>query len=169
MTYPANVDQIFLVDDAISMRPRWSDVGNVFAKLSYLAKTVDDDGKIELRFTSTPGQVETSKSSSKLSRMVQDRRNGLSIRTNPMPALLSILQDCQDAMKNAKLLSLLGRRPKFQPVTIYIMTDGVWQDKTDLKEFFANVVSFLVRESKPSRYFGFQFIHFGDDLGGMAR
>lgn len=43
--------QIFLVDDALSMKPHWPDVVKFFLALSYLTKTVDDDGLITLHFS----------------------------------------------------------------------------------------------------------------------
>jgi hypothetical protein len=157
------------VDDALSMKGYWSDVVKLFQALSYLTKTVDDDGVIELHFTVSPFTYKSSKSSLLLSK-VEERYEQLSVTSNPETACDKILSAWKQKMNPGKLRGLVSRSgPSMPPVTLYILTDGVWEDRSNLDGFVKDVVRFMDQNSMSRKHIGIQFIQFGQDERGTTR
>ena len=54
-------------------------------------------------------------------------------------------------------------------LSLYVLTDGVWQDKTDLRQVIRTLVEHLLQHKLTNKQIGIQFIRFGDDKRGMRR
>ena len=54
-------------------------------------------------------------------------------------------------------------------LSLYVLTDGVWQAKTDLRQVIQTLVQHLIQHKLTNKQIGIQFIRFGDDETGMKR
>ena len=54
-------------------------------------------------------------------------------------------------------------------LSLYVLTDGVWQKKTDLRQVIRTLVNHLIQNKLTNKQIGIQFIRFGDDRRGMRR
>ena len=54
-------------------------------------------------------------------------------------------------------------------LSLYVLTDGVWQTKTDLKQVIRTLVDHLIQHKLTNKQIGIQFIRFGNDERGMKR
>ena len=54
-------------------------------------------------------------------------------------------------------------------LSLYVLTDGVWQDKTDLRQVIETLVDCLIEHKLTNKQIGTQFIQFGDDGRGTRR
>ncbi|KAK5064908.1 hypothetical protein LTR84_000742 [Exophiala bonariae] len=165
----AGRDHIFLIDDAVSMKDYWPEVAKVFKALSYLTKTVDDDRIIEAHFTVSAATHKSSKSSILLSK-VQERGLQLAATSNPETACDKILREWKNKVTRNKFRNLVGlSKPSMPGVTLYILTDGVWEDQSDLSSFIRDVVRFMDEYDMPRKHIGIQFIRFGNSTRGAER
>lgn len=151
------------------MRAHWPDVAKVFEALSYLTKTVDDDGFIKLHFTVSTATHRSNKSSFLLSE-VEERGLRLSITSNPETACDKILHEWKKKINTHSVKRFFsGSEPSMPAVTLYILTNGVWEDRSDLSSFVQDVVRFMDQYNMPRKHIGIQFIQFGTDVVGSRR
>lgn len=54
-------------------------------------------------------------------------------------------------------------------LSLYVLTNGVWQTKTDLRQVIRTLVDHLNQHKLTNKQIGIQFIRFGDDERGMQR
>ena len=54
-------------------------------------------------------------------------------------------------------------------LSLYVLTDGKWQTKTDLRQVIRTLVDHLNQHKLTNKQIGIQFIRFGDDETGMRR
>ena len=54
-------------------------------------------------------------------------------------------------------------------LSLYVLTDGVWQTKTDLRQVIRTLVNHLIQNKLTNKQIGIQFIRFGDNPRGMRR
>ena len=139
--------------------------------LAYMVKPYDSNG-LELMCTNSSSKSITSKTSSKLVAYLEKTKpagmSDISIRLN------SILEQYK-----AKIHEVYGAgsrvtaraRNDVRPLTLYILTDGVWQPKCDAEAPIKNLVRKLLElKSEVSRkQVGIQFIYFGNNATGKAR
>lgn len=56
-----------------------------------------------------------------------------------------------------------------RPLSIYILTDGVWQPEGEPDQLIKDVASVLASNQVPQTHVGIQFIRFGEDEACRAR
>ena len=54
-------------------------------------------------------------------------------------------------------------------LSLYVLTNGVWQTKTDLRQVIRTLVDHLIEHKLTNKQIGIQFIRFGNDERGMQR
>ncbi len=54
-------------------------------------------------------------------------------------------------------------------LSLYVLTDGIWQMKTDLRQVIRTLVEHLIQHKLTNKQIGIQFIRFGNDERGMKR
>ena len=54
-------------------------------------------------------------------------------------------------------------------LSLYVLTNGVWQTKTDLRQVIRTLVDHLIQHKLTNKQIGIQFIRFGNDERGMQR
>ena len=54
-------------------------------------------------------------------------------------------------------------------LSLYVLTDGIWQAKTDLRQVIRTLVDHLIQYKLTNKQIGIQFIRFGNDEGGSER
>ncbi|TVY55320.1 Aurora kinase A [Lachnellula cervina] len=164
-------DHVFLIDDSVSMKPHWdkSDdspgVVKVFEALSYLVKETDDDG-IDLLFTVSGERVSARKSTTKLVQLVKEREHkgntDINLRLN------SLFDDYKAEFHKRK--NIFSKDPKkVKPLSLYILTNGVWEEGSDLGEIIQRLVGKLENVGKTREQVGIEFISFGADPVGLGR
>ena len=153
------------------MTPYWKDVINLIDILAYMTKDSDPDG-LELHFTIHTKTIKAKKATiltDQLRRMTPDGKSDISQR------LGTILQDYQQKLayqnqNKSRRTSLLSRKSKtVRPLNIYILTDGIWQDRTDAKPPIQMIVNKLIDLQLLRQQIGISFIRFGKSEVGLER
>ena len=54
-------------------------------------------------------------------------------------------------------------------LSLYVLTDGVWQDRTNLRQVIQTLVEHLIQHKLSNKQIGIQFIRFGNDERGVRR
>ncbi|KAK6206549.1 hypothetical protein LQW54_007619 [Pestalotiopsis sp. IQ-011] len=158
-------DQLFVIDDAESMKRHLSSLKSVAEAMISLAKKADPDG-VELIFTSKPKEVKrksffTFKSETDdlvkqiIARFGKDRLPGSTSMENKLGVILD-------------RIDWTGSR-----TSVYVLTDGVWMDSDDpgggVENPIKSLVSRLKRHHRMRDAVTIQFIQFGDDQRGSDR
>ncbi|KAH7313156.1 hypothetical protein BKA65DRAFT_517427 [Rhexocercosporidium sp. MPI-PUGE-AT-0058] len=158
-------DHVFLVDDSSSMVKHWPDVTKVIEGLSYILKDADKDG-LDLYFTISAQSTLQEKHTSSLVRLVErhkqrdpDANTEINFRLN------QILDRYKAKLDNNGWWS--KKPPK--PLSLYILTNGVWEAECKPEIPIKNVVQKLQDLRKDREQIGIQFISFGNDKIGMER
>jgi hypothetical protein len=146
------------------MREQWPQVKTAFEALSYILKPMAPDG-IELFFTvaydawrrhnttelvdllEKKGLAGATDISYRLGLQLQD----YAIKTQPPPHL---------AFKKAK---------KARPLSLYILTDGNWKDKSDPTAAIKGIADHIIQADLKSGHLLIQFISFGQNAAGLQR
>ncbi|TVY91861.1 Serine/threonine-protein kinase [Lachnellula willkommii] len=164
-------DHVFLIDDSVSMKPHWDKtddspgVVKVFEALSYLVKETDDDG-IDLLFTVSGERVSDRKSTTKLVQLVKEREHqgntDINLRVN------GLFEDYKAEFNKRKNLFSKDLK-KVKPLSLYIFTNGVWEEGSDLSEIIRRLVRKLEDVGRTREQVGIEFISFGADPVGLKR
>ena len=135
------------------------EVRKTFEALAYLVKGVDPDG-IDLHFTNSPRSARVRTRGQALYHL--DRLTSQGQSDTPQ-ALETIL----DQGSGSEEHSLPPRHRETRDASIYIFTDGVWNENFSIRvsELIRNPVTRLA----PGGSFNIQFIRFGDDDVGFSR
>ena len=160
-----------MIDDSVSMRPHWDKnnrsqgVVKVFEALSYLVKETDDDG-IDLLFTVSGERVRNCKSTRKLVNLVKGREHKGETDINRQ--LNIIFEDYKAEFNKTK--NRFSKEPKkVKPLSLYILTNGVWEESSDLSELIRSLVKKLEDLGRTREQVGVEFISFGADPVGLGR
>ena len=54
-------------------------------------------------------------------------------------------------------------------LSLYVLTDGIWQSKTDLRQVIRTLVEHLIEHKLTNKQVGIQFIQFGNNERGRKR
>ena len=86
----------------------------------------------------------------------------------------TIIERFQSQLGKRNMFSLMrhpNSTPKIGPrrLSLYVLTDGIWQPKTTLVREIKTLVARLLESKLPDKYIGIQFIRFGHDEGGKRR
>lgn len=148
------------------MSHHWDNVHKVFETLSYIVKEVDPDG-FDLWFTG-PGKPlkNCQKTTAPLQAVESRRKRGT---TDITDKLRQIFDDYIEALQKPRtvLSSLLSKQVK--PLSLYVFTDGVWEEDCDPTHVVENFVRQLQDLGKVKGKVGIQFISFGEDPVGLER
>jgi hypothetical protein len=166
----ANNAQVFLIDDSGSMKPHWDDVRNTLNALAYLVKGADLDG-MDLYFANS-GYEAHSKDCKGLMKVFNT--------VNPegrcvmKVALGKILEGYKPERMVVQTRRPFSRNKKQKwGLSVYVLTDGVWDDGVDelcgVHEPIATLVRKLRKNGMMGNNVGIQFIRFGNDATGKRR
>ncbi|KAI1131151.1 kinase-like domain-containing protein [Nemania abortiva] len=174
-------DQCFIFDNSQSMRPHWPDVKRTADALTYVLKNVDPDG-FEIHMTNS-GKPISQKDRKKLFEEFgyfdqHSPRDDLGCC--PMETVLSKIlgKAVKKALAPTSMLSRVRSRD-IQGVSIYIFTNGVWEDRRDrdvsygeaggVENAIKTAVGKLQTAGRMRTDLSIQFISFGDDPTGLSR
>jgi len=143
------------------MRPYKDDVVKVFESSSYLVKEMDNDG-IDLRFTVSGVCELNCKSTTRLIQLLADQR--YEGQTDIDHNLNQIFDKYKASLDKPK--SFFN---KHKPLSLYILTDGVWEADCNPDATIRSLVKKLVDLGYTRQQVGIQFISFGDDPTGLSR
>ncbi|KAL3712888.1 hypothetical protein TMatcc_001590 [Talaromyces marneffei ATCC 18224] len=166
--------QIFIIDDtAVMKRDHWQSVVSTFRALAHLTNKVDPDG-IELYFRSSPDQP---KKPPKLS--LWNGRTGAEKLVDKVVSQGKKQEEAICYMQSSigKILNQVKEKisHKNSETSIYILTDGIWDDAIDSRNICGvdNAILSLVREmcrlNRGESHISIQFIRFGDSEVGKSR
>jgi hypothetical protein len=160
----ANIMQVFLIDDSVTMKPHWKRLTRVFEALSYILKDVDPNG-LDLSFTISADTLKKTKRTSKLVEMVKLRSKHLVGTTDMNLKLTEILVTYQTELEKPQ--GFFGK--PILPRNLYILTDGVWEPNCDAAAPIKNLVNKLNKLDKGRVQVGIQFISFGENTAALER
>ena len=159
------------------MEPHWRELAALLDPLAYMTKSGDDDG-VELYFM-TDRRSKKSKNSSDLVKFLDKiEPQGKADARIRLGEMLQRYQGDIQAHPPSRSTSTLSNlfRPKFQskakgvkPLSIYVMTTGVWQPGCELDSIIESLVAKIVACNVPAAPIGIQFIRFGNDPEGIKR
>ncbi|KAF2204802.1 kinase-like protein [Delitschia confertaspora ATCC 74209] len=174
-------DHVFLIDDSASMKDHWLDVVWVFQALGYLVKATDPDG-IDILLANSLTWHHHKHTTELKDRLLRVTPRG---RCNMKEALAAVLKKygpetdktLEKPRHRSRFSISLPLSPKLpaekRGLSIYVLTDGVWQDGPrpvcGVEEPIELVVSKLKDNGLLDFVVGVQFIQFGDDKIGTER
>ena len=155
------------------MAEHWSAVEDLFAQLAYFAKNLDPNG-IELYDTVSGLEFKSPDTSSLLEKLDRVKPHSGSSRSDPSQRIDKLLRDYAERLDDCYAKSKMSRWPirsrsRVDPVTIYILTDGVWQPKCDVAGPIKSLMTKMEQYDLPKGQVGIQFIQFGDDFEGSQK
>ncbi|KAL3425129.1 hypothetical protein PVAG01_04410 [Phlyctema vagabunda] len=157
-------DHVFLIDDSSSMEPHWPNLVRVFEALSYIVKQSDENG-LDLFFSNSNNCEKDCKKTRKLLPIVRaQKQTQKKITTDINFRLSQILEKHKNGLDRK-----VWYRSKLKPLSLYILTDGVWETNCTAIDPIRNAVLKLHDLRIPSSQIGIQFISFGSDEVGLNR
>jgi hypothetical protein len=154
------------------MAEYWDKVSDVFSILAYIVKDSGPNG-IDLYFAmSPPGERQDGKKTSKLEKVVRDRKpRGKSDIRVPLDSILNDYTGRLGIQKARRrgLARFAPQEKNLRPLTLYVLTDGIWQDSCDAITPIKRLVDRLTELNMDEKQIGIQFISFGYDPRGLAR
>lgn len=158
--------QVFLVDDSASMQRYWDALIDLVGNLAYLVKPFDLDG-IDLYFT-VSGAHHRAKNTTTLSHHLRmTRPTGISKIEDSLSKILE--PHLKRASRASAGLSRLFERRSPRPLSIYVLTDGMWSQDSDPNSLLSSISHQLQSFNVAPRNVGIQFIQFGNDSSGAER
>jgi hypothetical protein len=153
------------------MKPYWDQVKVVVEALSYIVKYCDTDG-IELYFTIS-SQYRKDRNTTRLLNML----NGKSLAgvTDIDYRLNEILEEYRAKFDErsswiSSIRSIAKKGKKVaRPLTLYILTNGIWEDKSTGEIPIVNFAQKLKKLGMIKGQVGIQFISFGNNPVGLER
>lgn len=143
------------------MAPYWREMLALLESLAYMVKKGDPDGT-ELFFM-LDSRTKRSKASSKLLELA--RKVQASDTVDASVRLDWLVQRYLNEIHSqavSKTHWIRGTKA-VRPLSIYVMTTGIWQPGCDLTPIFTNLVHKLVARRVGHAPIGIQFIRFGND------
>lgn len=161
--------QVFLIDDAASMAPYWRDVQILTYIFASLLKPYDDDG-MDVYFPSS--ESEAPLNSKKVTPLMQSLFGHPTRNTSDIGSKLeSLVTDYIDKIEGRfpKTSRLSIRKPILKPLNVYVLTDGIWDSKSDAEKPITRLVNALEDHQRVQKQVGIQFIFFGNDEQARQR
>jgi hypothetical protein len=160
------------------MAQYWPDVLRVLDVLAYTVKRSDPDG-VEIYFAINHSHV-TEKHTTNLVEIARQNRpdaSGSPVLSDMGARLDSILEEYrtkldvyQNQVQSPKRSRFFSRRRAFpgelRKMSLYILTDGAWQPKSNAEDPIRTLVTKLEKFEKSRNQVGIQFIQFGNDEAG---
>lgn len=150
------------------MKNHWTEVASLINILAYIVKSADPDG-IELSYTISPKTVK-SKDSSKLVKSIQTTTpEGVSDIGMGLSAILNPYDSTLQRTFGAPTVAMAALKD-VRPLSLYVLTDGLWQPESDAETPIKNIVRTLLKQHKLDRkQVGIQFIQFGNIAEGSRK
>ena len=134
------------------------------------------DDKIDIAFTVSSDQTRMG-SSDELANYLRlhlptKREMPGRYQSNPADAVGKILRRYSNNLSSSKVKAFFNKHrhePGHQALSLYILTDGRFQERSDLVEPIQKMIDVLDENKKDKRHVGVQFIRFGNDPAGMQR
>lgn len=146
------------------MDPHWSQVKKVFGLLSYMVRDCDPNG-LDLYFTNTSKTFKSRNMNTLMEELGKRTPKGL---PDMRSRFGDIIEKYQSRFGKWKLSSIFrGSAPR--KLSLYVLTDAVWQPKIDLTTTVRTLVSSLEEHKLTNKQIGIQFIRFGNDPDGIQR
>jgi hypothetical protein len=146
------------------MREQWPQVKTAFEALSYVLKPMAPDG-IELFFT-VAYDAWRRHNTTELVDLLEKKE--LAGDTDIAYRLGLQLQDYQLKTKpTAQMASKKAKRTR--PMSIYVLTDGNWSDKSDPITPIKNIADHLLNADLKNGHLTIQFISFGQNAAALQR
>ena len=145
------------------------EVSHVLEVLSYITSPSDPNG-LDLWFTTMAKRQKPKTNAEMLSifrKVMPEDYSDMKLRFG------NIISDYYKSFgKTHRLRSLVDRsQPLKGPrkLSLYVLTDGVWQGKTDLKPIITDLVGEIQKHELVHNQVGIQFIRFGNDTREQGR
>ena len=145
------------------MVSHWPKVNETFKALSYIVKETDKDG-IDLYFTNSDTFYKNIKKTSKLLPIVEGHKQRDNSTTDINFRLTKILDPYKTNLENRRWF-----RSEPKPLSLYILTDGMWEAECTAVEPIRDAVRKLDDLRRGDTQIGIQFISFGDNPIGLER
>ena len=152
------------------MQPHRQKIMEVVSLLGYILKDSDPNG-LDICFTQSTEKVNSRKSTRMSTAVAYAPFHGISdMRTR----LTQIFQEHTAKFGTfttppKTFLSWSSRSPEAQrPLSFYILTDGLWQPKSEVETVIEDVVERMKAHKLPKLHVGIQFIRFGDNPQAIA-
>lgn len=142
------------------MRQYKDHVTTLLDPLSYIVKDGDPDGA-EVHFTVSSIKQQSKKSSVLTSQVAGHNFGG---RTDISGRLGRILRQYRVELDGKR-----EARQVMRPLSIYILTDGVWEGGKDAQPPIREIIAVLRKYGYERKQVGIQFISFGNDEEGLRR
>lgn len=155
------------MDNAESMGPYRERVRSTLELLSALTERYDPD-HLDLYFSTESIKHRPKTNQQMLSLFDQRRACGM---PDMRERFASIIQKYQEKLGRKHHFSRLLHKPSHGPrrLSLYVLTDGVWQPYCTLVREIKNLVALMAQHNMPNKHIGIQFIRFGDDPEGKQR
>ena len=148
------------------MKPHWQVMSELCRYLMWTVKKYDKRG-VDLHFTVSNEKHINSKKSRKLaSHLVNKPRPAGCDMGARLGKILDVYADTMRNYRNARA----GRKKRasiekgsLKELSVYVLTDGLWQEQSDVKGPIEALVATMIELKYPRRQVGIQFIRFGDD------
>ncbi|RSL66491.1 hypothetical protein CEP54_003656 [Fusarium duplospermum] len=146
-------DQIFLIDNFDSMRQWMEKIAITARVISYVTKVADNDG-MDLVFASESTKSRNYSKSTAVESAIRKMKPARG-KCNMNNCLLNTINGIFKDGKN-----------RIKPTSIYVYTDGNWDDADEVKTVIKKSIKHLVDADEVPSTLMFQFIRFGDDEAG---
>lgn len=153
------------------MKACWEEVIMLVGVLAYMVKPFDSNG-LEMHYAISSSKSITSKNSSPLVASLKNAKpKGMSDISIPLNSILEQYKSKIHENYGAGSRVTAKSRNDVRPLTLYVLTDGVWQPKCDAETPIKNLVRKLIelKAEVPQKQVGVQFIYFGNNAIGKAR
>ncbi|KAI3392354.1 hypothetical protein diail_5834 [Diaporthe ilicicola] len=173
-------DHILVVDNSKLMRKVKPEVLRVFSSLAHVLEAADPNG-LDVICTSDPGNMQNSRTTEKLVRFVQSNFDkGANAPCFIETALKTLVDKVIDKLPSGpgerKTLRSVFKTEKVRPISIYVLTTGVWDPTPAAKDGTCGAerpINQLINELRSRNLHksqvAIQFIRFGNDPTGMGR
>ncbi|KAK7987402.1 hypothetical protein PG989_007717 [Apiospora arundinis] len=173
-------DFIIIVDNSKFMRDHLDELFTLVKDLTYLMKDIDRDG-LEVIFTSSPTVKHKVSRSKKMGKLLKSH---VSLSNNsycPMEHTMdTVVKDVKQRLQRSgekqqswSGSALLGNPAKTKAVSIYVFTDGVWDDSKagtcGVDQSIENLIAYMKANGVPRTEAAIQFVRFGSHKTGMRR
>lgn len=162
---------MFLIDNTASMAAHKSELRKVLQAIACTVKEYDPNG-VDMVFTQSERKVLSTRRTSHLLREFDkvefrgttDMEIKLGHRLEEYKRKITGQQGLVGKMKN-----IIGAQGRPRPLSLYILTDGIWHPGCDVSSVIASMVECLVKHDLRLKQVAIQFIRFGTSEDAIAK
>jgi len=146
------------------MAQHWENVAKTFEALSYIVKEVDKNG-LDLYFTISPIVKIGEKTTTDMVTIVRNHKRKDEAASDIGHKLTPLLEEYSRKLGEKRA----SWKSPIKPLSLYILTDGVWEENSSAAEAITNVIRVLEEKKKSSTQIGIQLISFGTNRANLAK